>query len=213
MSTDENIEVARRHHWLGKWPRRLAFAALATLIGYVLLWSLTAYVSTHDLSPIARLFCTQEKCNAIDAIRAEGVRVAYFRSHLRNGWTIFGWDDPHLDDQRLAHLSTELRVLAPNVVFLTKTAVGDSGVSHLKDIMSIKYLDLGWTRIGDESLKSIATLPRLKELYVNNTNISDAGLRHLENLKDLQLLCVGQSRVTQQGDCTINHVPTRTCSR
>jgi Leucine-rich repeat (LRR) protein len=157
------------------------------------------YISTNDLSPVARLVVTPEKRHAIDALRSEGLLVYYLRFQLRNGWKVVCTDDDSMDDTRLGRLARHLKALAPNIVYFRRTNIGDSGVASLSGVASVKFLDLGWTKVGDRGLESIATLPALKELYVNNTKVSDAGLAHLEHLANLQLLCVGQSEVTEQG--------------
>lgn len=186
-----HLRCSRRCWWL------LAGVVICLI---VLMGFAASFIATHDLSPVARLFCSKEKAAAIDALRAEGVHVFYLRYHYRrNGWKVVCVDDPSMTDERLIGLAPYLRILEPSVLFLRKTNVGDAGIAHLEGISSVRFLDLGWTRAGDAGAKSIGTMPLLKELYLNNTNVSDATLPHLESLANLELLCVGESRVTQQG--------------
>ncbi len=192
----ESVPLRQRSR---KWWRVLFLLPLVLLGGYLGLWLATEYVSTHDLSPIARFFSSREKSEAVDKLRSEGIHVYYLRSHLRNGWKVVCVDEPSMDDARLARVAHCLRVLGPGILIFGHTSIGDAGVAQLNGITSIRYLDLGWTNITDQSLKSIATLPQLRELYVNNTKVSDAGLVYLHGLGNLELLCVGQSKVTQQG--------------
>ena len=192
------------HRHNSRWRRRLILIVLVVTsagFGLIVLLGLAGwFMSTHDMSPVARLFLTQDKCDAIDSLRRDGLRVSYLRCHYRrNGWKVVCADDPTMDDVRLARLARHLKVLEPSILFMPGTNVGDTGVAHLSDISSIEFLDLGWTKISDASLKSVATMPLLKELYLNNTGVGDDGLRHLEKLSNLQLLAVGQSRVTERG--------------
>ncbi|NQV22751.1 MAG: protein kinase, partial [Rhodopirellula sp.] len=63
---------------------------------------------------------------------------------------------------------------------------------NLEDELSIQD-----TRAGDEALKSIGQLKKLKVLRVNSTRITDAGLKHLENLTHLESLDVQRTQVTE----------------
>ncbi len=173
-----------------------AFVAGTIVLFLAVAW----FIRNHDLSPVVRPFCTRERRDAIDTLRKEGLEVYYLCWHYRrNGWEVLSRNDPSLDDAKMARVAPHLRLLEPNIVFLTDNNIGDSGVTHLSNINSIEFLDLGWTRTGDGGVKAIATLPLLKELYLNNTRISDAGLVDLETLNTLKLLAIGQTRVTEQG--------------
>ncbi len=71
------------------------------------------------------------------------------------------------------------------------TNLDDIGLDHVCKVTSIEDLNLQWTDISDEGLRSLAKLPRLATLRLKEndqlTNACTPHLRKLANLTDLQI--------------------------
>lgn len=72
-------------------------------------------------------------------------------------------------------------------------------MKELKQLKSLRLLDLTSTRIGDVSVKELTALLTLKELRLDRTAVSDAGLKHLKVLTGLERLGLGGTGVTDTG--------------
>lgn len=103
------------------------------------------------------------------------------------------------------------------------TNIGDEGVSNLKLLHNIKFLNLfrtnltdkglvelnglgqletlliGGTKITDEGLANVAGLKRLKKVSLFRTAVTDAGVKHIEKLASLEVLLIGESKITDEG--------------
>jgi len=111
--------------------------------------------------------------------------------------------DVHADERNAAAALQQLgAILAADdqgkirSVRLSRTAVTDADLGHLKGLSGLKTLYLDDTRITDAALQHLAGLTGLETLSVNYTRISDAGLEHLKGLKGLQSLALLDSEVT-----------------
>ena len=60
------------------------------------------------------------------------------------------------------------------------TAVTDEGLVHLKQLTSLKRLDLIGCKITDEGLVHLKQLTNLQKLILYRTNITDAGVADLQ---------------------------------
>jgi Leucine-rich repeat (LRR) protein len=119
------------------------------------------------------------------------------------------------------------------LVTLTELGIGASevgqGLTHLKNLKSLRYLGLGSNRnydidkhlkhldqfsylevlnlkstnVGDEGLAHLAGLRKLKKLYLisnpNTGRITDTGMAHLKNINSLQELELPYSGITDVG--------------
>jgi serine/threonine protein kinase/Leucine-rich repeat (LRR) protein len=105
--------------------------------------------------------------------------------------------NPHVTDSELAYL-TELKGLA--VLHLRGTKVTDAGLFHLRNVKSLKDLDLvDCKHITDGGLGHLRELTNLDRLWVYATPISNDGLTHIKDLKNLTSLNVGYTKVTEAG--------------
>lgn len=110
---------------------------------------------------------------------------------------------------------------------LRVTPIGDEGVSHLRTLRKLKFLNLfrtnltdkglavlrghteletlliGTTKVTDDGLKNLERFGKLRKLSVFRTAVSDAGLKTLEKLPSLEVLLIGESRVTEEGSRSI----------
>jgi Leucine-rich repeat (LRR) protein len=84
-------------------------------------------------------------------------------------------------------------------VRLSRTAVTDADLLHLKKLSGLKALYLDDTRITDAGLAHLAGLTGLETLSLNYTRIGDAGLEHLKTLSQLRSLELLETAVTAAG--------------
>lgn len=81
--------------------------------------------------------------------------------------------------------------------------VRDADLERISGLSRIAELELHRTRVTDEGLKVIATLPDLQLLKLSGLPISDDGLRHLLPLRKLRSLQLSQTRVSDAGLKTV----------
>ena len=153
-------ETDRSHHSARAWNRRRVLIALALIAPAGESCSSDwRRIRRHSRSQSGRTRdCHAQERHAIDALRSEGLSVCYFRSHLRNGWRVVCTDDPFMDDARLCRISHDVRVLARLRYIYREPTLAPRSCGPKRN-KSIKFLDLGWTKVGDRGLESIATLP------------------------------------------------------
>lgn len=77
--------------------------------------------------------------------------------------------------------------------------ITDAGLEHLKDLASLRRLDLSHTRITDAGLAHLRGLTNLQNLRLANTEISDAGLMCVKELTSLKMLDLYDTSVTDTG--------------
>ena len=84
-------------------------------------------------------------------------------------------------------------------VRLSRTAVTDAGLVHLRELSGLKALYLDDTEVTGAGLLHIAGLTGLETLSVNYTRVGDAGLEHLKGLAKLTSLQLLETEVTAAG--------------
>jgi hypothetical protein len=82
---------------------------------------------------------------------------------------------------------------------LSETPIGDAGVAHLREMLSLEHIDLWSTNITGAALESLSALKNLKRLSLENTRITDAGLPHLEPLVALEYLNLTKTGISGEG--------------
>src|SRR5262245_49723109 len=76
----------------------------------------------------------------------------------------------------------------------------DADLAGLRELKSLRALDLVGTPLTDAGLARIAELRSLRSLDLNGTGVTDAGLRHREVLAGLRSLALhGCANVTDEG--------------
>jgi N-acyl-D-amino-acid deacylase len=78
---------------------------------------------------------------------------------------------------------------------LSRTAVTDRQIAHLKPLTSLLSLNLDTTEIGDLGAAELASLPSLQELNLSHTLLSDRGVAALARLPKLNQLRVAHTLV------------------
>jgi len=104
------------------------------------------------------------------------------------------WGTP-TNDAGMVHVGkiTSLEVL------LLGRGVGDEGLSHLKNLTSLRHLSVSDPAISDKGLSYLADMTKMESLLIAETQISNDGLRHLKQMKKLKTLHLWQTRVTEEG--------------
>jgi len=97
--------------------------------------------------------------------------------------TLTGWDQKDYQVLRARPKTVVLQMANADVT--------DETLEHLRDMQSLRELDLNDTQITDAGLAVVAELPALETLRLRNTKITDAGFKqHLfdnERLTELDL--------------------------
>ncbi len=98
----------------------------------------------------------------------------------------------------------DLRLLAPIAdavvqLNLSRTAVTDEGLAHLKGFDRLEQLRIDSTPIGDRALACVASMPRLEVLNIHSTKVTDDGLGGLSSARALKRVFAWNSGVTRAG--------------
>ncbi len=96
-------------------------------------------------------------------------------------------------------MRSQVTKIGDEIVYTSDT-LHDSDLACLPGLTELESLSLGGPGIGDEGLKYLASLTRLKYLTIGGgPNLTDAGLKHLVNMRRLDSLSIGNSRITERG--------------
>ena len=98
-----------------------------------------------------------------------------------------------------ARVTIDERAPGKPVVAVTFTDVTEAGLQQLKELKSLKTLDLSNTKAPDAALKELRGLRSLQSLNLTATAVTDAGMEDLKDLKKLKTLTLGFTKVTAAG--------------
>jgi Leucine-rich repeat (LRR) protein len=148
-------------------------------------------------------------------------------------YKMFGTDRCHLDPDDLSGLSqlgpddlymlnvsslvktadADRRVLEPishltglQILCLHKTGVTDKGMEYLKELRSLRALELYGERIGVSGLAALKDLPALEYLDLN-TDVTDADLKQVAQLSNLRWLRMVTENLWGQGLAELANLP------
>jgi Leucine-rich repeat (LRR) protein len=99
----------------------------------------------------------------------------------------------------------DLSVLSnlPNVTTLildhSDNRITDVGLSTIARLSSLTHLRIRGGDLGDDGLKSLATVKNLRIINLPHTHVTDAGLAALEELPQLEQLRIGSPKITDAG--------------
>lgn len=96
----------------------------------------------------------------------------------------------------------QLRVLSrlrKGALDLNYTGIDDEALRSLDASQPLTALLLNGTRVTDEGMAKVASMPALATLTLYDTSISDQGLDHLAAVKTLKILDVQRTQVTLAG--------------
>jgi len=88
---------------------------------------------------------------------------------------------------------------------LSRSGISDNCLSESHNLMGIRYLDVSFTCLKDNSLEHLRDLIFLCDLNLFGCNINDDGIKNLQDLRNLSRLCLGSiakdpfSHVTDKG--------------
>ena len=125
-------------------------------------------------------------------------------------------------NESLAHLKGlySLRKLQLSIHFLTNINIQDKGMAHLAPLtgleelrlaqtrvngkslapfVNLKALDLSYSTLDDEGMKSLEGMRKLERLLLRDTLVSDTGIASIEKLTDLVDLDLHGTRITDAG--------------
>lgn len=111
-------------------------------------------------------------------------------------------------DDGLSHLKnlTSIKDLSIGG-FFGNPKITDVGLAHLENLKNLERLDLAGVALTDAGLKYIAKHNKLQSLSLFRTPISDAGLQHLKGLTELRRLNLEATQVTGSGLEHLNELP------
>ena len=153
-----------------------------------------------NITSLARLkfFRDIQQRAPVDVMVIEGAQLkrnatgqithVFFNGHQDNG---------RITDEHLSLVSTleQLEELK-----LYRQDVTSAGIKHLRNIVSLKTLNLyRCEKLDDAALSHLVKLSALESLVLYGNEITDAGLRHLAKLKYLEYLSIRNSKVTGEG--------------
>ncbi len=144
------------------------------------------------LAEIAKMFALEKLIIGYGPITDAGVAQLAALTHLRE-----------LSPQGNAVTGTflkDIRGLRLEVLDLSSmNRVNDSLLRELKEMKSLRNLDIAATEVTDAGMAIVAGLPNLEKLNINTTLITDSGLSGLCGLKGLKALDVRSTRVSEEG--------------
>jgi Ran GTPase-activating protein (RanGAP) involved in mRNA processing and transport len=95
-------------------------------------------------------------------------------------------------DMELLKPLTQVEILE-----LQSSDITDTGLGHLKDLKTLRELDLhDCQHISEKGLESLQGLSRLTKLEVSKTPINDAAVDRLSSMKQLSQLYLNNTRLT-----------------
>jgi len=92
----------------------------------------------------------------------------------------------------------KIHSLAPTLEHLVLRRARITGAT-LHPFTNLRSLDITWTLIQDDGMRSLAGMTKLRRLWAREMRITDKGLEPLANLKDLEELYLGGVPVTDSG--------------
>ena len=111
-------------------------------------------------------------------------------------------------DVQLAKLSEFPTALAKfRELDLSYSPVTDSGGKRLAEFKNLQSLVLPGTRVTDQTIVAISTLPRLEQLDISGTQISDGAIQSLVLLKNLRELRMDGTNITDSGFARLGDLP------
>ncbi len=104
------------------------------------------------------------------------------------------WGD--FSDAGMVHLKN---ILSLRILQLGRLPITDVGLAHLSNLGGLENLDLSSTRITDEGLVALKSIRSLKKLNLGGTEVTENGFLHLRDIKTLEYLGLPSESVTDKG--------------
>gem|GEM_PF-6929612 len=98
-----------------------------------------------------------------------------------------------MNPQTLAKFTSLERLSVSNNFWFT-----DRHLAELVKLKKLKYLDLWFVNIGNESLKTLQSFSALRSLKISGSKLTDEGIAHLVALKNLEELNFYRTKITDK---------------
>ncbi len=92
-------------------------------------------------------------------------------------------------------------------VDLDSEPVCEEHFSHIAKLEGLTTLLLFYTETGDEELRQLKALRKLKRLYLNGTPVTDNGVVHLLEIDSLAVLNLNETRITDEALRDLRRLP------
>lgn len=104
----------------------------------------------------------------------------------------------------------EVRILNsfPNIRWLDLSGADfhEVGLAFLGRFQSLEQLDLMWTTLSSNDLKSVAAIEQLGVLHLKHCKLDSSGLRHFSNFKSLYTLFLRGTEIDELGISALSEV-------
>ena len=200
-----------------RWPRGVHFAACATAVSTAaVLWStgkldhlalrrLNAHSSAYgDVNTITHavgddtMLADIPRSTELSWLQAQGGfsarGIRQLHRHNKLGRLDLSGSAIAEDAWKEMRQLTSVRYLN-----LAQTNIRDAHLSNLASMVELQSLDLDATKITDEGLATIGKMQSLEMLGVEQNPISDAGLREILRLKEIRVLRLHGTNITHDG--------------
>ncbi len=181
-------------------PKRLQFQfSMRTMVVVLVVGSMVLGVKVRMNQARTNRERMAADAKAVAEIEKRGKVSSVYKELRPRSWLEEYFDDPGGPDDPVAELDVREIYLWHSHPFFTGARFTDDELEHLKELKSLRYLDLSGTYITDDGLEHLKGLKNLRHLNLSGTQITDAGLEHLEGLTNLVHLDVSETQVTYAG--------------
>ncbi len=120
-----------------------------------------------------------------------------------NSLTKLALTDGQVTDASMKYMSG-MKLLERLIVWDAKKLT-DEGIRSLRGLENLKDIHFGHAKLGDGSLETFGTLPKLEKLALQGNSFTDDGFRHLVGLTRLKSMWVGMN-TPKLTDRAIDHI-------
>jgi hypothetical protein len=116
--------------------------------------------------------------------------------------TVFHWIEfkgGDVDDEWLRAHHDEIAQTTDLVLTLRETRVTGEGLSTLRGLQNVMYLDLTGTPLTDADVAHLAALPNVVQVYIGRSGISGSGLAGLWQMHNLIHVGIDSTQATPEG--------------
>jgi len=125
-----------------------------------------------------------------------GLTFAEMNAGILRDATVIELDESRVTDEHLSLLAGYTQV---EELRLGGTSVTDAGLAYLRELTTLRQLDLSLTEITDDGLAALLGLTQLHTLWIGGTKVSSAGLKQLAALVGLREIHAANTSITADG--------------
>lgn len=94
------------------------------------------------------------------------------------------YDSTRVDEQQLRDLIPHINQFSKfRQLTFRRTQVSDEGLSQLKQLSRLEWLDLCGIKVEDSALEVVSAIPSLRQLDVRNTKVTSKGVARFRNAR------------------------------